>query len=386
MALIPVGNNLGVRMFSIPVHQQNNSTSSATLDAAGESKAFIGKIFLEGGSGSKTISGAGGGKIRWRSAASTVFSNSGTTLRVGINDVSATGVEDGTHDVYKDLVGNTDTIAANTDIVTTMASGTKTISHGDTIAVVIEMTARGGTDSVRVGSATLQAFGSSSSNFPYGTADTGSGPAKNASEVSFCTIEFDDGTLGWFPPYYMIPGYAAPTAVLPTVSSSPDEYAAVIKLPFRCSVNAAMFYLGSIATTDTFEFILYTDPLGTPAAAITQTIDPQQTGSVSTTSSFWIFFSDYTLQANTWYAFAIRPTSSGTIAFGYNDLGSGNSKYKRMTDFGDNIKMSGRTNQSGAFVEVQTYYLPSFGLQVSKLDDGLDPVAKQQIIGAASTY
>ena len=45
--------------------EQQATAGTNTMDAAGESCAFIGNVFLEGGSGSKTISSAGG-KIVFR--------------------------------------------------------------------------------------------------------------------------------------------------------------------------------------------------------------------------------------------------------------------------------------------------------------------------------
>ena len=70
------------------------------------------------------------------------FSNGSTNLRIGLQDVTpATGFEDGTFDVYADLVGGTDTIAEDVILATPMESGTKTVTHGDLLAIAIEMTA-----------------------------------------------------------------------------------------------------------------------------------------------------------------------------------------------------------------------------------------------------
>jgi len=43
--------------------------------------------------------------------------------------VASTGLEDGTFDVYADLVGGTDTITGSADQLTAMETGTKTITH-----------------------------------------------------------------------------------------------------------------------------------------------------------------------------------------------------------------------------------------------------------------
>ncbi len=126
MALQTLANKMGM-IISSDGGLMGSGINNATMDGAGESQAFIGKVFLEAGTGSKTISSAGG-KIRWRSGTVT-FANAGTNFRIGIQDVASTGLEDGTFDVYADLVGGTDTITGSADQLTAMETGTKTISH-----------------------------------------------------------------------------------------------------------------------------------------------------------------------------------------------------------------------------------------------------------------
>lgn len=363
--------NTGFTIFSGP-SLFNPNPSPATMDAAGESTSYIGKVYLEAGSGSKTISAAGGGRIMWQ-AGTVTFNDSGTTLRVGINDVGATGVEDGTHDVYKDLVGGTDVITASSPHFATMGTGTKTLNHGDVIAIVIEMVSRGGSD-------TVQANGSSPNGgffgqglFPYRANDTGAGPTKTAVGPVGAAIEFDDGTLGWIDPFCPIPSNATTTITFGS-SSTPDEYAAVFKLPFKFTARAAIFNLGFIASTDTFDIVVYSDPEGTPAVVQTITVNPALVGATGYSSAYFHitqFTTPITFNPDTWYAVAVRPTSTNTIQIGHISLGSGNKKYKRALPFGENIKFSGRTNQTGAFTEVQDYFLPIFGLMISQAENGI---------------
>src|SRR3990172_6421351 len=144
----------GISGLHYPLIMYNGygQTSSGTLDAAGEKIVFIGRMYLEGGPGSKTISSAGG-KIDWRTSAVT-WATPGSALRVGIADVDLTkgppGRDDGTFDVRKDLVQGTDSLASNTWVSTAMDTGTKTIAHGDLVAIVFELTATLGVDSVQV--------------------------------------------------------------------------------------------------------------------------------------------------------------------------------------------------------------------------------------------
>lgn len=382
MALVQLPNNQGIFIHSDNSFV-NNAALVSVLDAAGESRTFIGKVSLEAGSGSKTISGAGGGKIRWRTQ-TIVFSDAGSTFRLGIQDVNtSTGLEDGTFDVYADLVGGTDTISANADQLTTMETGSKTISQGDLIAVSFELISRGGTDSLQI-SAMNVGLSTRSSNayYPYITTDTGSGPSQSASGVFGCTIEFDDGTLGWITPAALIPNaFVTASTVTFGSSSTPDEYAAVFQVPFSCSIAGGYVAISNIASADDFEIILYSNPLGTPTAIASVAIDGANIGSSSGTAVPYLFtFStSQQLSINTTYGLAVRPTTTNTISFGYIDLGTGNEKYKRPFPFGETLKLMARTDQTGAFADTQTYYFPVFGLLIDKLDDGVPSVLPQSI-------
>jgi hypothetical protein len=236
------------------------SLSSTTIDAAGESGAAVGRMLLSSGPGtSKTISSAGG-KVFFRAGAVT-FANAGTTIRVGIQDVAATGLEDGTYDVRGDLVGGTDTITANAIKAVSMSTGSKSITHGDRVAVVIEAISRSGADSLVVNRS------STSSSLPYSTIDSGAGPAKSAS-IPMISVECDDGTLGWFAAESF--AWNSENATAFASNSTPDEHALIFEVPVTCSARGLMLRLGSVAATDDFEAILYSDPLGTPVAERTK--------------------------------------------------------------------------------------------------------------------
>jgi hypothetical protein len=367
--LVNIANNMGL---FFPSRTTSQSPGFGTLDANGESQTVIGKVFLEGGSGSKVLSAAGSGKIHWRTSTVT-WANSASRLRVGIQDVLSTGLEDGTFDVYKEYVQGVDALTSNTEMVATMSSGSKTLNHGDLIAISVEMTVRGGTDSVNVSIGNIANIeGLSTSIYPYRTADTGAGPAKAGFNPIIGIIEFDDGTIGWIDYAPHLPGVAAAVTVLSfnVNTGSNDEYGVRFKLPFKCSVRGAAMHLGSIASTDNFEFIIYTDPLGTPVASYTQAIDPNYVGTTST-GQMIINFPSYTLQKNTWYCMAVRPTTANSISIGFFQCGSGKEKFKKTQPFGADIFLVSRLNQTGAFNNQSIDILPSFGLFIDKLDNGV---------------
>lgn len=339
--------------------------------------AVIGTVRVVGG-GSKTLSAAGGGRIMWRPGSPATFSNAGTTIRVGLQDVSASGIEDGTFDVYADYVGGTDTIAANTFYRKAMTSGTKTVADGDIVAIVIEAVSVGGADSVIV-SAMVSTYANGTLSLPYRTLDSGSGPAKSStSGYGIASIEFDDGTVGFIEAAILLPAVNATSVVTFGSSSSPDEYAACFKVPFKCTVNGVYIGIGAVASADAFDVVVYSDPFGTPSVIETVTRDPNYTGS-SVTAPIHVPITPITLSPDTWYAVSALPTTTNTINFQYSNFGSGLDHYKTALPFGADIKLSGRTNQTGAFTEVETYYLPVFGLRITHLDDGKYVYAQGQI-------
>lgn len=357
---------MGLARLSKPlvIHTRGQAIGGVTCNAAGELAAVHGFLRLEGGPGTKTLSAAGGGAILTAYFGVT-FSNAGTNLRIGLQDVDlSTGFQDGTFDVYADLVGGTDTITAQVWRRTPMEVGSKTLSHGDRVSIVSTMTARGGADSVVV--ARLTAITTEAPGLPYGTNNTGS-DAKSQ-DLLMAMIEFDDGTYGWVD--LAVPLCAtALSAQAVDSDDSPDEYAAIFKLVYRAGVSTIGLYLTNIAAGDDFELVLYSDPLGTPAVIEAVSVDPDYLITTAPVVSVQLA-SVAVLEPNTYYAIALRPTTTNAISLGYHDLGSGFDVLKRTHRFSE-IIMGGRTGQTGAFVETQAYHLPVVFVGITRLDDGL---------------
>ena len=339
-------------------------SGGSTLNAVGESHAIIGHVHIEGG-GSKTLSAAGSGRILWRTATLTWASGS-TNLRVGTQGVDlATGFHDGVWDVYADLVPGVDTVAANSAISTTMDTGTQTMANGDLIAIVIEMTARGGADSVLVGAQNYNTNNWGTEGLPYGISDTGTPTKSSTALLAF--IVFDDGTVGWIVgSHFTARGQDGTIAF--NSGSSPDEYCATFTPPIGIRIDAIGLITGLVASGDTFELILYQDPLGTPSVLATLTPDPDVLSSavLGTISVVATLVSAVDLLAGVTYGIALRPTTANDINITYmtlNDSACAIVK-KQAPLFGDSIKLAGRTDQTGAFVETQTYHYPLFNLNI----------------------
>lgn len=347
--------------IGFPVPNTIGSTITLTsINNTGESQTAIGHIILEGGatSGSKTISSAGG-KIHWVETGGSTFDDPASNLRIGLQDVEATGLEDGTFDVYADLVGGTDLLSGGGVVTTAMETGSKTLNHGDLIAVSFELTAFGGADGISLHGAP------NFKNLPYRTQDTGAGPAKNATNsIPLFTIEFDDGTMGWF-----IGGYATFHSNL-AMSQLSDEAALVFKMPVSCEVNYVHIPIGAILATDTFDIVIFKDPTTSPVVLQTISVNPNKLGSPTSTGTLSIPISPLKVSANRFYGIAVKSTSAGFISTSLYDFGGGNSYLRKATILQENWGYGHRTAGSTGAFTYDEEKLFVVGFEISKIHSG----------------
>ena len=336
------------------------------MDATGERVHCVGRIFLAGRTGSKTISAAGGGAIWWTSGAVT-NSNGSTVFRVGIQDVDLTAGPaargDAGWDVYGESTGS-GIVAGSARNVWSMTSGTKTIAHGDFIAVVFQMTTRGGADSVIARQAATGVAAAS----PSVTLET-SGPTFTAQiSIPNLVIVFDDGTFGWFTGTSPI-GPAFSTASTSFNSgSTPDEYALIFRVPFACKVDELQALVATSAGSD-FEMILYSDPLGTPAVIESVTVDANALSIASVRGCIVQLTTPRTLTINTDYAIAVRPTTTNSVTLREIASISSSNAGLQFLSLGTGCYKATRSNQSGAFSATDTTRM-LMAVCISALDDG----------------
>lgn len=337
------------------------TTTGSTMNAVGESNFIVGRVYFPAQTGTKTISAAGGGRICFNTAAGIVWASGSTNVRVGIQDVANTGIEDGTFDVYVDLVPGTETIANNTLYNFAMESGTKTLTYGQEIAVGATMTARGGTDVFSLDRVVRPI----PLSYPY---DTHLG-SKSTNVPCFLLI-FDDGTYGWILTAPLLWDTAdGNTTIAFNSGSSPDEYAGTFSPTIPARLIAIGAQVESIASADSYEVILYSDPLGTPSVIETITPDPDMLAGGGADPVLHMLATVQDLTPGTVYGVAYRPTTANNISWAYADNTSGFDILKNAQVFTD-IKMAARTNQTGAFVETQTYHLPRLLLALAGFDGG----------------
>lgn len=341
----PNWNELGVANYT-----------NRTMDALGESYFGIGHWLWEDG-GSHVVSSAGA-ELYWYSGAVT-FANGATNLRGGIQDVSS-GLEDGTFDVRFDLVGGTDPISANSLITTPFETGSKTIAHLALVAVGLEMTARGGADSV-----VARSLATMTSQNPYLSVDSGSGPTR-AAAIPVFAVKADDGTIGWF-----LGGTIPYTDDVLAISdaANPDELAIILEMPWPFTIQIPVAWLNSAAAADTFDFKWHSDPLGaSPVLEKSVSVDPTNSANSTTTGQYHgVFSTAFEGEANTLYALSIRATAN---ALNVPRITLPNADLRAATLLGRNWRQGSRQNNTGAFTEATTI-LPRIGFHVSRLDDGV---------------
>jgi hypothetical protein len=289
----------------------------AVLDAAGEAEHMVGAIVWADG-GSHTISAAGGGSITFQVGAATItFADAGTTIEVSIQDLDATGNPahgNGTKDVYGTLTGGTDTLTALATKTVDMTSGTKTIADGDHVAVVIQMTARGGTDLVRV-----RCLNPDWGVFPANSFEAAGGGSWSLSQrFPHIKITADDGTLGTIDGCFWFVS-AASVGVTWDNATTTKEYGNIFQLPFPVTVRGFWLWLEMEATTTDIDVHIYSDPLNV-GAGVTSLGSATLVGTecVRLTTNQWIVLplaTPITLSKDVDYAMVVSPTTTGDVSF-----------------------------------------------------------------------
>lgn len=320
------------------------------MDAASEQVHMVGEIILQGGPGSSKLISSAGGKIHWRTGAAT-WATAGSTVRVGIQDVStatspAQGV--GTFDVYADLVQGVDSIAANTAQATAMVTGSKTLTHGQLIAVAWNMSTRNGADLVNVQTNT-PSYGSPAYDSPV--VMLGTPTFVRQSGAPCFIIEFDDGTIGWFITSACLLGGQG-TVAFNVSTALFDEYGNLFSVPFpvRALGITSNINIGTAAAD--FELCLYSDPLNVGAGVTLidkVVVDATQLGVASGTGvCAKAFTNSNILKPGVTYAISIRPTTANSITTSWQDVSMA-SHWMAMGLSADQCYSVRRLDNTGAF-------------------------------------
>jgi hypothetical protein len=346
--------------------------TSGTLDAASEKFAFVGNILICDGSASKTLSSAGG-KIHFVAGASTTFANGTTNLDIGVQDTDQAAVfmqPDGTFDTKDTLVGGTDTITSSAINTVTLSTGSKTVTDGMKLAVVFDMTARGGADSVKI-SASLA--GTAAFVPAPATMTNLTGSWTNATDsIPNVLLEFDDGTFGIFYGGQWVPA-ADSTSGSITTASAPDEWGTRFQLPFKCELHGVEFPARTTAgakSGTTGIIRLLTGSALSASLVTSENIDGFDVRASGLMGYRLVkrFTTPQTLEADTTYYLTFEASDTQTWQILY--LTWPAAGQLAWLPLGTNAYKVTRDTGAGAFTEATAELVP-ITLIISKLDDGI---------------
>lgn len=354
----------------------STNSTSATMDAATEKAAHIGRLYIAGRpAGTKTLDTSGSSKIGFLCGTPITFANGTTSIDIGIQGVNTSGPvaqPDGSFSVKSvvtTVANTTPGIAANTWCEAVPTTGTVSLSHGDLISVVWDMTARGGADSVLIATnvaqtgatdifPTTNAFASSA----WGAAGVGVSPN--------VVITFSDGTLGFIDGSA---GVGLSANVTWTDATNPDEQGMIFQVPFDCKVDALTTIMRTVDGTSDFIISLYeaaeTAAAVMNAGAATVTVDGAQIGTTAQ-DRFAVFnlASEVSLSKNTDYCVAIKASGAGNLRMTKMTLG--NATHRAFFPGTTNLRNVTRNGGSGNFASSSTTIMFTMGVRISQVDDG----------------
>lgn len=326
MSIVSIG---GEGLLLNPTNTQTpegySLTGSQFLDGSGESVTAIGQIHFSDKGASKSLAGA----TMWFRTHGATFSDGGTNFRIGIQDLAANGLEDGVFDVYKDFTGGGGVLTGNGWQGHVLDQGSKTVSHGDLLAISFELTTRAGSDFVLVSYAS-NSVPASSKGFPYGTIDSGAGPVKSTSVLPSALLVLADGTIGRIDNAW---SWTDPDQGTVNTTTQGGVY---FVAPFTGTIDKVIFGVtDSVATTDMVTIEVWGDPLGTPVSIGSMAVQGQNRGSTgSVRNEFFRFPTPIAVTAGLEYAITIHCTV-GIINYGFINLGTGNSSFRKITALGE---------------------------------------------------
>lgn len=345
----------GIGGFLIP-------QAMTALNTATHKRAMIGLLQTKNRATGKIISSAGG-KISFN-ISSLTFADPTTVLRVGLQAWDTVGgppcQPSGTWLTYVDLTSSSGlTTGWNTVSLTT---GSTTVDHGSKLAVVFDLTARGGADTF-----TFNAVSGSFTGMPTVLNYTGAAWA-TTNNLPNCAILTDDGTLATIDK-----GFAITTGGEVTFNdaSAADEQGQVFQVPFDCYASGIWFIGYPVSAASDFTAKLYSDPHGTPVELASIPMLAENLGPASTQRQSYIpFAADILLTANTNYVVSLKATGAANIGIVRMLLGNSDYRY-----FAPGLSPGGftlRNNLTGAFPRALLSTTLAIGVRIARL--GQSPV------------
>lgn len=308
IANLPGGRNALIGPGAMTPLGTPGGLGQVTLDAANEAISFLGRMATSDGA-AHTIDTTGSSLLEFR-LANIGFANAGTTLKIGLAGIDASGRPSNAadvvnFDVHAALVGGGGGLATTTWNTAVPTAGSKTINSGDLVAFSMQLTARGGTDFINANYALAETGGF---QIPRVQSFTG-GAYAVAAGIPNVIVRFSDGAYGWF----------AGTDVYSTSSlrtwnsgGGTKEYGQLFNLPFPVRVEGIYGWVDADAD---FDAVLYSSPLGSPVAERTVSFDTDLRASTGVRKFFLPFASPFDCAANTDYVISYKPGASSISAY-----------------------------------------------------------------------
>jgi hypothetical protein len=299
-----VGQNIltGIRyQFPRPSSTAPTVASAGRCDATNEQFAMCGRVWFKERTGSKTIVA-----VHWyeNSAVAGTFS-----LRLGLQDLTAAGLPDGTFDHYKDLTATTTGAMA-----TTFDTGSsKTVNYRQKIAVVWKMMSWT-SGRTQPGGLNLSA-GEEPMSSGYCKFDTAGdwSAAVTASILANLVFEFSDGTFGTLenatPAFIALNTESFNNTTAGSGLGTGNERALRFTTTAPWWVDASESYVGVAGTSSDFDTRLYN---GTTLLGTGESQDVSQWTRTSGVDNFGIAADQPATSGNTYY-YSFRPTSGNNI-------------------------------------------------------------------------
>lgn len=369
------------------LHNFPTGVAGAVVDATGEKFAMIGRLYIDGRpAGAKTLSSSGG-NIQFRAGTVTWVGASGSTLEIGIQGVASgsgpIAQPDGSFGAKAQLVAGSG-LSANVWNTVSMTTGTSSLTHGDLVAIVFDMTNRGGADTVTINAAnSYEQTGATTTGFPTCNAFVaGAWQTTNsagASRLPNAIISFDDGTLGWID--HTMPSTSPGNTETFNDTTNPDERGLIFQIPWDCKIDALWAYAGITDANSDFTLKLYSDPTGTPTLVTSIAVAAENMG-VAGLQGFvkGLLATEVSLTRNTSYILTVRATGSSNTRLAAFTLG--NTAHRAFVSGGTTLAKGTRQNDTGAFTaESPAVTIYAMGVSISQLHDTASAGSGSYVIG-----
>lgn len=314
-----------IHPIGLPLRQLSDSAATSlndtALSAVNAAIYVVGQVWWTDRA-SHTIDTTGSSAIGLRTSSATLTSAS-TTIKAGIATVDTSNGPVGrpanstgtiAFDVAASILGNAGLITANAWNELVPTTGTRTIGHCELVAVCVQMTARGATDTLSIRTVSTLA----TSAIPHTGIYNGSFNAQGL--LPNCVLRASDGTRGYIVGGSVVSAFSFQTY---NTGTTTKECGNIIQVPYPCKAYGAALNPNAGGSCD-YDLILYEDPLGTPISRASVSIDAN-TVSASGFAIYEMMFTTgfgFSLAANTPYAIVAKPTTANSINLFYRTLGN----------------------------------------------------------------